>query len=57
MTIDENNRVMFCDLLSSIDDIIVMNTRRESESMGYGFYGGDMREWQGRSFLPEQAKQ
>jgi hypothetical protein len=48
---------MFCDLLSSIDDIIVMNTRRESESMGYGFYGGDMREWQGRSFLPEQAKQ
>jgi hypothetical protein len=40
MTIDEHNRVMTCYLVSSVDDIIVMNTRRESESMGYGFYAG-----------------
>jgi ribosomal protein L40E len=37
---EESKRVLTCYLVPCIDDIIVMNTRRESESMGYAVYAG-----------------
>lgn len=37
---EESKRVLTCYLIPCIDDIVVINTRRESESMGYAVYAG-----------------
>jgi len=40
MSIDhEKNKLDILHVLPNIDDVIVMNTHRVSQSVGYGFYG------------------
>jgi ribosomal protein L40E len=56
MNIDGDNRLLMSILVPSIDDIIVTNTRRESESMGYGFFGGRYASMAGPFFSSGTSK-
>ena len=53
---EENNKVEGFILVRDLDDVIIMNTHRVSESVGYGFYGGRYMSVAGMRFSSGTSK-